>query len=91
MSYKGMKPMHAACYVAIAVAYLIAVIAYGVLAYGALREGGHAPPEATAVPCAHVARDQEPLRLMKNKEGANAVGPGLSGSADALTAATRDE
>jgi hypothetical protein len=52
MSNRGVKYMHASCYLAIAIAYTIAVVAYAVLAFAAFGEerGGHAAeaPAATA-------------------------------------------
>lgn len=57
MSNEGNKHMHASCYLAIAIAYTIAVIAYAILAFAAfMEERDVIPPEQSAL----IAPDAQP-------------------------------
>ncbi len=44
MSNEGRNHMHASCYLAIAIAYTIAVVAYAILAFAAFTEERQEPP-----------------------------------------------
>lgn len=53
MSNEVTKKMHAICYLAIAIAYTVAVVAYAILAFGAFKKEQHdvqAEPAAATQP-----------------------------------------